>query len=100
MASFITRVELYGNASWQHYENLHAQMERRGFTRTIESNDGTVYDLPNATYYRIATASRGEVLGDAKAAANAVWSDNGVIVSESNGCTWNGLKVHSKRRYA
>lgn len=100
MATFITRVELYGSPTWQHYENLHAQMERRGFTRTIKSDDGTVYDLPSAMYHRIASSTKASILEDAKTAANAVWSDNGVIVSETNGSTWRGLRVHKSRRYA
>lgn len=99
MSTFIVRVELYGNASWQHYENLHSGMERRGFARTITSSDGTVYDLPSATYYRSSTYDKSNILADARAAANAVWSDNGVLVSETVGSTWNGLR-QSKRRSA
>lgn len=53
------------------------------------------------SYYRTSnSSSRKEALNDAKAATNAVWSDNGVIVSETVGITWNGLREHSKRRYA
>jgi len=97
MGTFIVRVELYGNASWQYYENLHAGMERRGFARTITSGDGTVYDLPSATYYRSSSSSKSDILADARAAANAVWSDNGVLVSETTGSTWNGLRQHKRR---
>jgi hypothetical protein len=92
MATFITRVELYGKASWEHYEKLHAEMERLGFTRTINGADGTVYDLPSAMYYRKANATKSTVLNDARAAANSIWTDNGVIVSETTGNIWMGLK--------
>lgn len=100
MTTFIVRVELFGNASWQQYENLHSGMERRGFSRTITSDDGTVYDLPSATYQRSSSYSRSNILSEAKAAANAVWNDNAVLVSETNGNTWNGLKKHNNRRSA
>ncbi len=100
MSMFITRVELYGTASWQDYEKLHGEMERHGFSRTITSDKGTVYNLPTATYYRNSSSPRSSILEDAKRAANTVWSDNGVLVSETNGNMWDGLREHTKRRLA
>jgi len=93
MARFTTRVQLNGRPTAEHYESLHKAMKRRGFTRIIESDDGRKYWLPHAEYNREGSATRAQVLEDAKAAAAAISSDYQVLVTESNGRTWHGLKV-------
>lgn len=100
MPRFIVRVELYGGPSWQDYNHLHTAMERRGFVKTITSDKGVVYELPTATYYRDATVSLSEVLKDAKAAADGVWTSASAIAMETNGISWNGLRPFEKRRLA
>ena len=49
MASFVTRVELHG-ASAADYERLHVAMERSGFSRQIQADNGNCFQLPTAEY--------------------------------------------------
>jgi hypothetical protein len=49
MATFLTRVELHG-ASGADYEQLHAEMAKLQFRRTVVADDGTTYQLPTAEY--------------------------------------------------
>jgi hypothetical protein len=95
MANFTVRVELH-KADDDDYENLHAAMERKGFVRWIKGGDGTVYRLPTAEYnLPDSKVGRDEVLARAKAAAESVkatptpW----ILVTESNGRSWSGLKT-------
>jgi hypothetical protein len=92
MAQFTTRVLLNGYPSAEDYEKLHKAMKRRGFSRVIKSDDGEYYWLPNAEYDRQANVARSQVLADAKAAADSVSSSTEILVTESAGRTWNGLK--------
>jgi hypothetical protein len=90
MATFMTRVELH-NASYSDYESLHTAMETEGFERTITSNDGVLYNLPTAEYYRSANLTKGQILESAKRAATTTRKAFAVVVTESNGVTWEGL---------
>lgn len=90
MADFTTRVELH-DADSDDYEKLHAAMERRGFTRWIQSDDGVKYDLPTAEYNFEGDKTRKEVLALAKEAAGTTNLRYGIIVTEANGRTWSGL---------
>jgi hypothetical protein len=45
MAQFTVRVELH-QAEWTDYEQLHAAMEQKGFSRQIASDEGKVYHMP------------------------------------------------------
>jgi hypothetical protein len=93
MARFTTRVQLNGRPTAEDYENLHKAMKRRGFTRIIESDDGKRYWLPHAEYNREGSISRARVLEDAKAAAATISTDYEVLVTESAGRRWHGLKT-------
>jgi hypothetical protein len=91
MAKFTTRVQLNGRPTAEDYENLHKAMKRKGFSRIIASDKGT-YWLPHAEYNREANITRDKVLEDARAAAGTISSDYQVLVTESAGRTWHGLK--------
>jgi len=91
MAQFTTRVELH-DADWNDYTKLHAQMARQGFSQTIKSDDGTVYELPPAEYNYSGSITRSDVLNKAQAAVGAVKTSYAVLVTESDGRTWSGLK--------
>ena len=92
MAMFMTRVELH-DANWNDYVNLHAAMAKQGFTTTITGSNGIVYDLPPAEYHLIGNLAANDVLARAQTAAGTVKRSHAVIVSETVGSTWNGLKV-------
>jgi hypothetical protein len=91
MPSFTTRVVLHG-ADGDDYNDLHEEMEKRGFTRTITSSTGVVYDLPDAEYDYVGNVTRAQVLERAKAAAAAATEKKrGVLVTEAAGRSWIGL---------
>jgi hypothetical protein len=91
MPSFTTRVELH-KAVETDYENLHSEMAKEGFSRTITSDDKVTYHLPTAEYNLIdSNLTRANVLEKAKKAAKKTGKENSIIVTESNGRTWHNL---------
>lgn len=90
MSQFTTRVELH-EADSADYEELHEEMEKRGFTRTVTSSGRITYQLPTAEYDYQGSAGRSEVLRRAKAAAGAVKESYEVLVTKSGGRKWFGL---------
>ncbi len=90
MTSFTTRVELH-DATWSDYENLHKQMKQQGFSQTIRSDDGIVYDLPPAEYNMVANITRNDVIERAKTAVAATKNSGAILVTESAGRIWHGL---------
>jgi hypothetical protein len=56
MAMAIARVELH-YASEADYSTLHASMEREGFQRIVQANDGAWYHLPTGTYVHYSVTS-------------------------------------------
>jgi hypothetical protein len=94
MTSYTVRVELH-DADQDDYGGLHAAMENGGFVRYITSTDGSKNRLPTAEYNFPNTAlTRADILKRAKEAANAVKSNPTpwIIVTESAGRSWSGLK--------
>lgn len=95
MTAFTTRIELHDNATWDEYARLHAEMAKRGFTRTIIGSDGVEYELPGAEYDLEANVTSMDVIEAAKAAASAAAPTNrrAILVSEAVNRVWNGLNV-------
>lgn len=92
MPSFTTRVELH-DAGAEEYERLHEEMEACGFSRTITSTaDGVTYHLPDAEYDIGGDLTKSQVLGRAREAASQVVRSFSVLVTQSNGRTWHGLR--------
>jgi hypothetical protein len=92
MAQFAARVELYGNPSGEVYARLHEAMEAKGFSRLIKGESGLTYHLPTAEYNISTGGTSSSILAVAKAAAASVWNSFGVIVTESAGRAWDGLR--------
>jgi len=92
LETFLVRVELHGSPTSKDYDKLHAKMEAKGFSRTITGSSGTEYHLPHAEYELEGDFTKSEVLQKAKDAASQVWSDFGVMVTQSKGQSWNGLE--------
>ena len=90
MANFTVRVELH-NAQWADYDQLHAAMEQRGFSRQITSDDGKTYQMPWAEYNGSANLTSGQVRDIAKAAADTTGKQNAVFVTEAVSRAWIGL---------
>jgi len=92
MSDFTTRVELH-DAVWSDYVELHKAMAKQGFSQIITSDDGQTYELPPAEYNYSGNATRSQVLEKAKSAAATVKNSFGVLVTESAGRTWTGLRL-------
>jgi hypothetical protein len=92
MPSFTTRVELH-KATRDDYEKLHTEMQKRGFSRTITSDDGIVYHLPTAEYDLEGQLTCEQVRDRAgTAAASAVpHLGRAILVSQSPSRCWIGL---------
>ena len=91
MSSYTTRVELH-RATDADYENLHAAMKREGFSRFINSKDGTTYHLPTAEYNYEGDRTRPQVLDAAKRAAETTKLKYAALVTEAYGRSWSGLQ--------
>lgn len=83
MATFTTRIELYGEPNYQVYENLHKKMDSGGFTRKITIDKKIVYWLPNAEYSIMGDQKIEEIRDLAVSITRTVWSDFGVLVTKS-----------------
>jgi len=86
MAHFITRVQLNGAPTEEHYDRLHAAMEAKGFVRWVHADNGKTYWLPHAEYSRTTNAnvSVEQIRADAIAAAGSVWTGFQVLVTQGN----------------
>ncbi len=93
MASFTTRVELKNNPSLEDYTFLHTAMESGGFSKTITSDEGIKFYLPSAEYDISGNFTRDEVLTKAKQVLTVIAKEGYVLVTESNGRTWNLKRV-------
>ena len=92
MARFTIRVELH-NATWQNYVDLAKHMATNGMVDIIQADNGARYKMPPAEYSYDGPATRDQVLQTAKACAARVVSSSGVLVTESAGRSWDGLKA-------
>ncbi|WP_426577690.1 type V toxin-antitoxin system endoribonuclease antitoxin GhoS [Xenorhabdus stockiae] len=93
MARFTVRVELH-KADSDDYDTLHEKMKAKGFKKTISDSDsGNTYSLPTAEYnYSSNTKSKNEVCDLAHDIAKSVKKNPSVLVTESKGRCWKGLK--------
>ncbi|RZF25448.1 endoribonuclease GhoS [Paraburkholderia sp. UYCP14C] len=89
MAKFTVRVELHDEESGD-YPKLHKQMEKRGFERTLEVN-GTLLQLPDASYAYEGDKTKKEVYDKARAASDAIGRKSGIVVTKSGGRYVGGL---------
>jgi hypothetical protein len=93
MANYIARVELH-SATWNDYEQLHATMQQRGYSRTIQSSDGKWYQLPTGTYVVAGTdSSLQNALNAATEAAKATGRQSWVLVADWGAASWAGLPI-------
>jgi hypothetical protein len=86
MAKFTTRVELYGDPTWDDYENLHSAMRKEGFTQTISfEGETTIWQLPPAEYNRTSELDTYPIRDSAQRAASSVWESFGILVTKADG---------------
>lgn len=89
MPTFTIRMVLH-KATWDDYTQLAAEMAKGGFVDVITSDSGKTFKMPDAEYTGSAT-DRATAFKEAKAAASRVGKKHAVLVTESNGRTWEGL---------
>ena len=93
MANYMARVELHA-ATWNDYDTLHVTMQRRGYSRVVQGDDGNWYQLPTGTYIvKNTNSSLQDARGAAFAAANETGKQSSVIVADWNGASWVGLPL-------
>ena len=95
MTNYTTRVEIH-DADEDEYEALHDAMEAEGFVRWIENSSGEKLRLPTAEYnLRDSALDRKQVLKRAERAAESAKPNptSWILVTESAGRTWSGLKT-------
>ncbi|MDD3150758.1 MAG: hypothetical protein PHV68_07970 [Candidatus Gastranaerophilales bacterium] len=92
MSSYTVRIELDSNV-YSDFEVLHNAMKVNGFKKTIISSDGIEYYLPRAEYDISTLKDRSIVLDLAKDAVIKTGKKAEILVTESNGRTWSGLKL-------
>jgi len=86
--------------SGEDYEELHLAMQRNSYLRVIKGSNGEWYHLPHAEYTISWNVAKGTVLSDVTTIVKTVWKKFGVLVTESNGRTWIGLKTASASEVA
>ncbi|NHB94775.1 type V toxin-antitoxin system endoribonuclease antitoxin GhoS [Photorhabdus cinerea] len=91
MANFIVRIELH-DADSDDYDSLHKKMEAKGFSKTITSDEGITYKLPDAEYEYESNETASDVLQKAYSIAESVRKKPSVLVTESEVIHWKGLK--------
>ena len=92
MARFTVRVELFGKADEDDYENLHGRMQKKRHFRVIQADSGKWYHLPSATYDHTNASSTSQVREEVWSIAKAVWSNLGVHITKSDERAWQGLR--------
>jgi hypothetical protein len=90
MSSYLARIELH-NANGSDYIDLHERMKAQGYTRTIRSVEGVLYQLPTAEYQLTGAFLGAEALRRAREAAAGTGKSFGAIVVESSDAHWYGL---------
>lgn len=80
------------NGVYEDYQRLPSVMETEGFERTITGDNGTIYYLPTAEYYRVTNLPLNQVLESAKRAAGTTRKNYAAITTQSNGIMWFGLQ--------
>jgi hypothetical protein len=80
--NYIARVELH-RADGEDYETLHDEMKKRGFSRTITSDEENTFKLPTGTYVVEATDENLQtVLKAATEAAQATGKSSWIIATD------------------
>jgi len=86
MPKFTTRLELYGDPTWDDYDALHDAMAKEGFFRTISfQGDNTKWQLPHAEYNRDGDLTADAVRDSARRVAARAWDAFAILVTKADG---------------
>lgn len=91
MSKFTVRVELRDSKDAD-YDELHKQMDTKGFSRTLTTDSGNTIYLPSAEYtYSSATKTPEQVADLAKSVAEKIKKNPMVMVTKSSGRFYIGM---------
>lgn len=90
MKRFFARVVLHQSNATE-YRLLHGEMATRGFMKSITTDDGREYQMPDGEYIIETTLTRFQVIERAKQAASANGFSFDVLVLEVVGALQYGL---------
>jgi hypothetical protein len=91
MPQFHVRVVLQ-DAKFEHYEKLHEAMAGEGFSRTITSDKGIEYHLPDAEYRIVADLTLVQVGDRTKRAAETVQRTFSYLATQVTATRWQNLE--------
>jgi hypothetical protein len=92
MNSYTVRIELHSD-NYTDFINLHTEMIRSGFSRTIVSGKGVIYQLPRAVYTIESWSDSKYILSLAQKAVNATKKTAEILVAKTSGWAWSGLST-------
>jgi len=90
MSNFTIRISVQGEDDDSKRE-LYEVMESYGFKRTIASDSGKIYKLPDGEFSFTGTIDRRTLLETVKASAGQIGKRYSVLITESKGRTWYNL---------
>lgn len=93
MSLYTIRVELHNATSQSDYQNLHQNMQKKGFSTTIKADNGALYHLPTAEYNIEGNYSISQVQQAACDAAKMVGKKYTVLVTKGISRSWFGLEL-------
>ncbi len=88
MANFLIRVELHEPLPAGVYVRLHAALQERGLVTVVESEDGSLYRLPTATYLYSGEFTAGAVRDWVQKIVDPVHANNWVLVTQYSTMAW------------
>jgi hypothetical protein len=91
MSTFIIRIELHPSDKEQAYSDVHASMEKAGFSRIYRHDDGLRYHLPTSQYCMKSTNSAEGIRDLAVAAVGRITTLFMLFVSDSTKVAFAGL---------
>ena len=90
MRHFTISVDLH-DVKPQHYQELHPEMTKRGFTNTLTSSDGRTVAMPRGHFSFEGDVTKEEVLARVKTALKVLKRTAGIVVTQSAARPWSGL---------
>ena len=98
MSQFKVRVELH-QAAFDVYERLHQKLLVAGYQRLIVASDGSVYQLPTATYSQNfgPNFTAEQIRGHVAPIVQSVWRTFSLFVVRYDEAAWSGLTMVSRK---
>jgi hypothetical protein len=96
VTNYVTRVELR-NATAVQYVQLHAEMAKAGFNRTIPGPNGNLYHLPTAEYFMSSDTLKIEDVRELARGVAAGVSAGPLVLVTAGQSTWSLVPVDPQK---